>query len=121
MPTLSIVLPLHRQLLDCFLQIQDDDSATVNNMETDGCRPDSKTVMPMKATVLDPRYKSMPFLSDENTFAIYNLIITDLSNLPAKDVRMETQPGEPLPQPPATLVAVPESLLVLTPQQMNTK
>jgi len=72
-PTLSMILPLQHQLLNCIMKARDDDSAlikqvkkeVVNDFSTryqDTCTKKDLTV----ATLLDPRFKSTPFLSDKD-------------------------------------------------------
>lgn len=78
-PTLSMILPLQHQLLNCIMKAGDDDSAlkkqvkkeVVNDFSTryqDTCTKKDLTV----ATLLDPRFKSTPFLSDKDRLDAYH-------------------------------------------------
>ena len=78
-PTLSMILPLQHQLLNCIMKARDDDSAlikqvkkeVVNDFSTryqDTCTKKDLTV----ATLLDPRFKSTPFLSDKDRLDAYH-------------------------------------------------
>ena len=78
-PTLSMILPLQHQFLNCIMKARHDDSAlikqvkkeVVNDFSTryqDTCTKKYLTV----ATLLDPRFKSTPFLSDKDRLDAYH-------------------------------------------------
>lgn len=88
-PTLSMILPLQHQLLNYIMKAKDDDSALIRQVKKevvndfskryqDACTRQDLTV----ATLLDPRFKSTPFLSDKDRLDAYHeLTVQAVSSL----------------------------------------
>ncbi|KAJ8303649.1 hypothetical protein KUTeg_018759 [Tegillarca granosa] len=118
-PTLSIILPLHRKLLDSYLTPAEGDLPSIVSMKA-LIANDLKTRytdeqqynMLLKATALDPRFKTLPFLSENDRFEVFNKIVQDVSVMNEKPVSVKTEPVDettrqlpelpslPLPAPP---------------------
>ena len=79
MPTLPIILPLQHPVMGYLMREKDDDSALIKQLKKevvddllttyqDKCTKKDLTV----ATLLDPRFKSTPFLSDKDRLDAYH-------------------------------------------------
>jgi hypothetical protein len=129
-PTLSIVLPLQQHLLDYTMATRDDDSKfkkDVKSAVADNLRNRYTSVKKelLTATILDPRFKMVPFLSEEEKLEAYQSLTMQAVKMceAAPDPRhIKTEPsdtpptqgkgGQPdLPTLPAmpTLLESPES------------
>ncbi|XP_060784870.1 E3 SUMO-protein ligase ZBED1-like [Neoarius graeffei] len=80
-PTLSIVAPLHAQLVH---QLQDNpsDSTLTRELKTTICQDLNKRYLNekealYKASALDPRFKALPFLSEDEREDVYNGITAE--------------------------------------------
>ena len=76
-PTLSIIIPLKHQLLSSIMKVKDDDSELVKQVKTVIFTDLSPRYEHIKqqltlATVLDPRFKLLPFLSEEAKLNVFH-------------------------------------------------
>lgn len=112
-PTLSMIMPLQHRLLNYIMKEKDDDpplikqvkKAVVEDLSTryqDICTRKALTV----ATLLDPRFKSTPFLSDKDRLDAYHeLTVQAVFSLNACKLKETPDPQVPHttaePEPPA--------------------
>lgn len=78
-PTLSVIMPLHHQLTCSLLKSEESDSSTVVEMKKVMCsdlleRYSDKAGFLNVATALDPRFKLLPYLSDQEKFNVYTQV-----------------------------------------------
>lgn len=108
-PTVSIIMPLQNQL-SLMMAPREDDRQVIREMKkiaTDDLAKRYLKIKPylLRATGLDPRFKSLAFLSDNEKSAVYDDILTEAYKLkPLKVVKEE--PAAPEEAPP--LPVLPE-------------
>ena len=105
-PTLSIVKPLLNQLAGSLTEPLTSDSVTVKEikaiMRKDiQSRYEKQSDILNLATALDPRFKTLPSLSDEDRFEVYRVLTSEAAKLTGSIVKVKTEPGtdpaEPTP------------------------
>ncbi|XP_021357233.1 zinc finger BED domain-containing protein 1-like [Mizuhopecten yessoensis] len=97
--TLSTILPIQHKLIDMDLTIQDTDGSSIKEMKniiknelTDSYSHQEDILSVV--TALDPRFKSLPFLSEEGRHATYNSMVARAADLDNKLlVEVKTEPG----------------------------
>ncbi|XP_039607958.1 E3 SUMO-protein ligase ZBED1-like [Polypterus senegalus] len=99
-PTLSVIAPLLAKLLDHF-KISEDDSAIVREMKHAMVKDLRDSFLDLqlilnKATALDPRFKKLPYLSQEEREATFESLISEAETLWHKKDASEIQ--EPVKQ-----------------------
>ena len=85
-PTISVIMPLHRKLIDSIFQHSDDDSLVIAQMKRavvddlqDRYTHQEETLT--IASALDPRFKALPFLSDARRNEIFTKILQNASEI----------------------------------------
>ena len=80
-PPISMILPLQHQLLNVIMKVKENDTALIKEVKKSvaddirGRYQDESTRKFLKAaTLLDPRFKTAPFLSDEEKLNVYHEI-----------------------------------------------
>lgn len=98
-PTASIILPMHHQLLDNILLPKEGDSPTIVNMKKSMSsnlkeRYASKEHVLNKITALYPRFKSLPYLPEEERLSVFDILVREAGNLAEKEtqVTVKTEP-----------------------------
>ena len=99
-PTLSILLPLHDQLINCTMKVKQDDTALIRSVkeavETDLRKRyedvDLRRNLTL-ATLLDPRFKALPFLSDGKKLEAFQVLTVETVKL-GENIVIKTEPGE---------------------------
>ncbi|XP_062566541.1 E3 SUMO-protein ligase ZBED1-like [Saccostrea cucullata] len=110
-PTISVILPLHDQLCNNFLQPKEEDTPCAKNVKkavlNDLTNRYSKQQDDLAvASALDPRFKSLPFLSADEKENCFQNIINRMKNVNTVQVKVEPQNENcqsqlpPLPQMP---------------------
>ena len=97
-PTLSIVKPLLNQLAGSLTEPLASDSMTVKEikaiMRKDiQSRYEKQSDILNLATALDPRFKTLPSLSDEDRFEVYRVLTSEEAKLTGGIVKVKTEPG----------------------------
>jgi len=85
-PTVSYIMPLQHQLIDHLSTVSDEDSPTIREMKTSLTndlqnRYSSQQDMLNLCSSLDPRFKLLPYLSEERRFQVYNALANELAKL----------------------------------------
>ncbi|XP_033742748.1 zinc finger BED domain-containing protein 1-like [Pecten maximus] len=104
-PTISIILPLHHKLVSVYkTSVTGETTAIVSlkaaivgdleNRYDEKAHPSANSLL-MKATVLDPRFKALPYLEEERRFTVYNDLVKDLASLNPQCLNMmiKKEPG----------------------------
>lgn len=108
MPTLSILMPLRKQLLGSILVSKEGDSPTVvemkNVMKTDfQSRYIGQEDILNEVSALDPRFKMLPFLNSDQASGVFSRVTADTEKFASiTPVHVKTEPG--LPREPETAV-----------------
>ena len=98
-PTLSVVKPILTQLLGSLTENNVTDSATVKEMKAVmkndiESRYEKQSGLLNLATALDPRFKTLPFLSDEAKFEVYSALTAEAAKFTSINVpEVKTEPG----------------------------
>ncbi|XP_048730602.2 E3 SUMO-protein ligase ZBED1-like [Ostrea edulis] len=85
-PTLSVIMPLHRQLITNILVAKEDDSHTVVEMkklmknDLESRYADKKDFLNM-VSAIDPRFKSLPYLTDEEKTDVFDHVTQEAVRL----------------------------------------
>lgn len=129
-PTVSIIMPLYSKLKSVYFDVQENDLPCVVSMKTaiagdlNGRCSSSEKIL-LKATALDPRFKALPHLNDQERFAVYNDLTTDLATMSRPPVVIKIEPGAsgteavtPMPDPPA-LPTLPDVSEVSAPKKIK--
>ena len=122
-PTVSVIMPLHSQLLNKLLAESESDSPCVREMKSlarTSLQSRYKNVQPVLSmcSALDPRFKMLPYLSDEDKIKVYSDVVIEAVHVNGikivKDEPEEDQqvlPSEPplpsLPTEPGSSTDIP--------------
>ena len=93
-PTASIILPIHHQLLTRVLVPKEGDSLTIINMKNAMSRNlneryATKKEMLNKTTALDPRFKTMPYLTEEERLGVFSMLVREAG---CQQITVKTEP-----------------------------
>ncbi|KAK6183354.1 hypothetical protein SNE40_010854 [Patella caerulea] len=97
-PTVSLTMPLKHQLMNRVLVLSDDDSPTIQEMKQSLIEDLKNRYLEQKpmlyiCSALDPRFKMLPFLSEEIRFDVFNQVAakaaTIPTNSPAKKLKIK--------------------------------
>ena len=106
MPTLSIILPVHHTILKK-MEIRENDSTAVKLMKRSIIddlqhRYDAQADLLSIASFLDPRFKTLPFLtSDTEREEVYSNVVNKVKELPGMQVKVKQEPKDDVDaQPP---------------------
>ena len=82
-PTVSTIIPLYNKMLNVYFHAQADELPAVTSLKSAIAedlkgRYDSCLKILLKATALDPRFKGLPHLTDQERFGVYNELTTDI-------------------------------------------
>ncbi|XP_061189595.1 E3 SUMO-protein ligase ZBED1-like [Saccostrea echinata] len=106
-PTASIILPIHYQLLDYVLLPKEGDSPTIVNMKKSMSlnlkeRYATKENMLNKVTALDPRFKTLPYLPEEDRLSVFDTLVREAGNLSNTNtqITVKTEPVDNADNPP---------------------
>lgn len=118
-PTISIIIPLYNKLVGVYLNRSEDDLPAIAAVKAAIAadlqgRYDNSLDILLKATALDPRFKSLPHLTEEERFNVYNSLVTQLSHLQPK-LRIKTEPGASESEATPALPSLPEEPSQATP------
>lgn len=118
-PTISIIIPLYNKLVGVYLNRTEDDLPAVAAVKAAIAadlqgRYDNNLNILLKATALDPRFKTLPHLSDEERFNVYNSLVTELSHHQPK-LRIKTEPGASQSVATPSLPSLPQEASHATP------
>ena len=85
-PTISVIMPLHRKLIDSIFQHSNDDSLVIAQMKravVDDLkdRYTHQEEILIIAAALDPHFKALPFLSDARRNEIFTKILQNASEI----------------------------------------
>ncbi|XP_067678487.1 E3 SUMO-protein ligase ZBED1-like [Haliotis asinina] len=107
-PTASVIMPLKHHLLTVALRPDDADSATIKEMKeimTSDLQPRyvKQADLLYCASAVDPRFKHLPFLSDEEKYDVFKKVTTETARLiteKRKLLTVKTEPTESIPALP---------------------
>ncbi|XP_067653283.1 E3 SUMO-protein ligase ZBED1-like [Haliotis asinina] len=107
-PTASVIMPLKHHLLTVALRPDDADSATIKEMKeimTSDLQPRyvQQADLLYCASAVDPRFKHLPFLSDEEKYDVFKKVTTETARLiteKRKLLTVKTEPTESVPSLP---------------------
>jgi hypothetical protein len=114
-PTVSVIMPLHHQLITNILVAKEDDSQTVAEMkklmkkDLDERYKDKADFLNM-VSAIDPRFKSLPYLTDQKKIDIFNNITQEAARLAGtkpKSVKTEKDDEGSSPSGQSNLPSMP--------------
>ncbi|XP_045201083.1 E3 SUMO-protein ligase ZBED1-like [Mercenaria mercenaria] len=115
LPTVSVIMPLHFKLTNKILQPNEDDLHAIVEMKQI-MRADltqrylDKTELLNMTSAIDPRFKQLPYLSDDDRFAVYNHLTEEAIRVSAvvpAVVKVKTKKSEPVTMTKATVSQPP--------------